>query len=132
MYISKFTDYAFRVLVYLATNNERLCTVDEIAKNLSVSENHMKKIVHRLAKGDFIKSTKGRSGGIKLAFQPEEINLASVIIYCDEISNVMDCKKDSTICCYFVVGCKLKKIIDDAVSSFSNEFKKYTLKDLLK
>lgn len=33
MYLSKFTDYSFRALVYLAENRDKLCTVEELAKN---------------------------------------------------------------------------------------------------
>ena len=130
MHISKFTDYAFRSLIYLAINDDKLCKIDEMAKDLFVSENHIKKIVHKLAKGNFIKSIKGRTGGIKLAMKPEDINLSSVILYCDEISNVIDCKKNNNLCCYYS-NCKLKNIIYDATEVFKNEFEKYTLKDLI-
>ncbi len=131
MYISRFTDYAFRSLMYLALNNENLCTVDELSKALSISENHIKKIVHKLAKGNFINSTKGRAGGIKLARNPEDINLADVIIFCDELNDVVKCSKENNSCSYLKNGCKLKKIIDNSVIAFTNEFKRYTLKDIL-
>ena len=43
MQLSKFTDYSFRALIYLAENENKLCTIDEIAKNLNISEHHLKK-----------------------------------------------------------------------------------------
>ena len=54
MQLSKFTDYAFRVLIYLANNSEKLSTVEELAVELNASEHHIKKVVHKLAKTDFI------------------------------------------------------------------------------
>ena len=36
MYLSKFTDYSFRALVYLAENRDKLCTVEELAKKLEI------------------------------------------------------------------------------------------------
>ena len=41
MQLSKFTDYSFRALVYLAQNQDRLCTVEELAKILHSSEHQM-------------------------------------------------------------------------------------------
>lgn len=131
MYISKFTDYAFRSLIYLALNQEKLCTVDELAETLKVSQNHIKKIVHKLAKGSFIYSIKGRTGGIRLAHKPEDINLAEVILYCDELNNVIECSKNSNNCTFIKGGCKLKPVIDNAINAFLEEFKNYTLKDIL-
>lgn len=131
MYISSFTDYAFRALMYLAINNEKLSTVEELSKALNISENHIKKIVHKLAKGGFINSIKGRTGGIKLAKNPDDINLADVIIFCDELNEVIKCFKGEVSCSYLENGCKLRKIIDDSVDVFKSEFRKYTLKDIL-
>lgn len=43
MNLSKFSDYAFRILIYLAKNGDKLCTVEELASNLEISEHHLKK-----------------------------------------------------------------------------------------
>ena len=43
MQLSKFSDYSFRALIYLAHHSDELCTVDELAKALNTSEHHMKK-----------------------------------------------------------------------------------------
>ena len=45
MQISKFTDYAFRSLIYLAKNEDDIATVEKLAKELEVSQHHMKKAV---------------------------------------------------------------------------------------
>ena len=66
MYLSKFTDYSFRLLIYLAKNNNDLCKVEDIARDLSISEHHLKKVVQKLGKTEYIVSLKGRSGGLKL------------------------------------------------------------------
>ena len=50
MQLSKFTDYTFRVLIYMAKHQEKLCTVEQLAAELEVSEHHLKKVIHRLAK----------------------------------------------------------------------------------
>ena len=47
MNISKFSDYAYRTLIYLAKNEDKLCTVEELSKKLFISEHHLKKIVQK-------------------------------------------------------------------------------------
>ena len=79
MQLSKFTDYSFRALIYLAENENKLCTIDEIAKNLNISEHHLKKIINKLAKTEYIISIKGRNGGLKLGISPSLINLGSIL-----------------------------------------------------
>ena len=69
MQLSKFSDYSFRALIYLAKHSEKLCTVDELANELNTSEHHMKKVIHHLGKTDYIVSIKGRTGGLKLRFK---------------------------------------------------------------
>ena len=41
MQLSKFTDYAFRSLIYLAKNTDENATVDKLAENLEVSTDYL-------------------------------------------------------------------------------------------
>lgn len=59
MQLSKFTDYAFRALIYLAKNKEENLTVDILAKELEISSHHLKKVINKLAKTEYIISLKG-------------------------------------------------------------------------
>ena len=78
MQLSKFSDYSFRALIYLAKHTDQLCTVEELATALNTSEHHMKKVIHQLAKTEYITSIKGRGGGLKLSKNPSDINLGEV------------------------------------------------------
>ncbi|MGL5085138.1 MAG: RrF2 family transcriptional regulator, partial [Clostridium sp.] len=103
MYLSKFTDYSFRALIYLAVNREKLCTVEELAQNLDVSEHHLKKVIHKLAKTEYITSIKGRSGGLKLGLEPKDINLGEVLKITEDNLNIAECfNKENT--CPFITG----------------------------
>ncbi len=66
MYVSKFTDYSYRILIYLAQNENNLITIDEISKELGISLNHTKKIIWELGKKNIVTTTKGRRGGINV------------------------------------------------------------------
>ncbi|WP_300385405.1 Rrf2 family transcriptional regulator [Clostridium sp.] len=132
MYLSKFTDYSFRTLVYLAENKEKLATVEQLAKTLDVSEHHLKKVVHKLAKTGLIMSMKGRCGGLRLVLNPEDINLGKVLLITEDNLNIAKCFNEESYCPFRKKGCKLRCIMNESLNAFLNQFSKYTLKDLLK
>jgi Rrf2 family transcriptional regulator, nitric oxide-sensitive transcriptional repressor len=131
MYLSKFTDYSFRALVYLAENKDKLSTVEQLAKTLDVSEHHLKKVVHKLAKTGLIMSMKGRTGGLRLVLNPEDINLGDVLLITEDNLNIAKCFNEEGYCPFRGNDCKLRCIMDESLKAFLNEFSKYTLKDLL-
>ena len=130
MQISKFSDYAFRALIYLAHNADKLCTVEELAEKLETSPHHMKKVVHKLASTEYVISLKGRTGGLRLGLPPEEINLGEVLTFTEENLNLFECFGHNT-CPLLSGGCKLKAISHTALSKFIKEFSAYTLADIL-
>ena len=130
MQISKFSDYAFRALIYLAHNADKLCTVEELAEKLKTSPHHMKKVVHKLASTDYIVSLKGRTGGLRLGLSPAEINLGKVLTFTEENLNLFECFSHTD--CPLIAGCcNLKTISHAALSKFINEFSAYTLADII-
>ena len=131
MQLSKFTDYAFRALIYLAKNSEENLTVDILAKNLEISSHHLKKVINKLAKTEYIISLKGRNGGLKLGLDPKEINLGKVLLLTEENLNRVECMSLSGTCPLVNEECKLKGIISKSLDEFVNEMSKYTLKDII-
>ena len=59
MKLTTFSDYTLRVLMFLALNRERLATIPEIAAAYDISENHLMKVVHQLARSGVIESVRG-------------------------------------------------------------------------
>ena len=131
MQLSKFTDYAFRALIYLASNSEKTIIVEDLAVDLNISKDHLKKVVQKLAKTDYIISTKGRNGGLRLGLKPEEINLGEVIKLTEENLNLVQCMNSPGLCPLIARGCKLKGILSDSLEKFIEEMGKYTLEDIL-
>lgn len=131
MQLSKFTDYAFRALIYLAKNSEENLTVDILSKELDVSSHHLKKVINKLAKTEYIISLKGRNGGLKLGLDPQEINLGKVLLLTEENLNIVECMSMSGTCPLVSEECKLKGIISKSLDGFISEMSKYTLKDII-
>lgn len=130
MYLSKFTDYSFRLLIYLAKSNDDLCRVEDIAQELNISEHHLKKVVQKLGKTEYIVSLKGRSGGLKLGKEPKDINLGQVLLFTEDNLNIAECFSNRNGC-NLDKGCKLKVVMKDALNEFTNKFDEYTLEDVL-
>ena len=131
MYLSKFTDYSFRILMYLGNNPDKLSTVDELSSILDLSTHHVKKIVYKLSKNNYISSLKGRNGGIKLGMDPKDINLAKLLEITEDNLDILECFSIENNTCSLNNCCKLKPIINDALESFKLELSKYTLDDIL-
>ncbi len=131
MQLSKFTDYTFRVLIYMATHQEELYTVEQLAAQLEVSEHHLKKVIHKLAKTEYLISIKGRSGGLKLGLPPEEINLGEVLKVTEDNLCIVECIKSEMNCNFMTQECKLKGIIKESLHQFIEVFSRYTLADIL-
>ena len=131
MYLSKFTDYSFRILMYLGNNPDKLSTVDELSSILDLSTHHVKKIVYKLSKNNYISSLKGRNGGIKLGMDPKDINLGKLLEITEDNLDILECFSIENNTCSLNNCCKLKPIINDALESFKLKFSEYTLADIL-
>ena len=131
MYLSKFTDYSFRILMYLGNNPDKLSTVDELSSILGLSTHHVKKIVYKLSTNNYILSLKGRNGGIKLGMDPKDINLGKLLEITEDNLDILECFSIENNTCSLNNCCKLKPIINDALESFKLELSKYTLDEIL-
>lgn len=131
MQINKYTDYSFRVLIFLGIKKEELATIDEIFNAYEISRSHLVQVVHGLAKEGFIESIQGRSGGIRLAKPVEEINLKDVLVKMETNFYLAECF-DSSGYCKITPACILKDVLQEAGKAFLDVLEKYTLADLLK
>lgn len=128
MRLTKHTDYAFRVLIYLASMPaDRLSTVQEIAEKFDVSRSHVMKIVHKLAGAGLIQASRGQHGGLKLGRPKEAINLRQVIELMEATLTPVNC--DDPVC-LIRKNCTLKNILFEAQRLFLEHVGQYTLADL--
>jgi len=131
MQLTLYTDYSFRVLLYLGVNRDRLCTIAEISERCAATHNHLVKVVHNLGREGYIQTMRGRTGGIKLKKEPEEIKLTD-IIRCTEVNlNIAECLRENNTC-HITEVCKIKNVFEEAQSQFIQTLDRYTVADLLK
>ena len=131
MQLTKHTDYALRVLMYLAHKGEALSTIREISELYGLSENHIMKIVNRLAKLGYVTTLRGKGGGLRLARAPERINVGEVVRHTEETLYVVECLAGNYAGdCGLAASCRLKSVLLDAQKAFFAELDRHTLKDL--
>ena len=127
MRLTRYTDYALRVLIHLGAQPDRICSIAEIARGYGISQNHLMKVAHDLGKAGYVEGVRGRSGGIRLARPPETINVGAVVREMEEGFDLVECDT-----CTIAPACELTRILDEALAAFMNVLDRYTLADLLK
>ncbi|ANK75113.1 MULTISPECIES: Rrf2 family transcriptional regulator [Ensifer] len=126
MRLTKYTDYAMRLMIYLGSQPTGLSSIREISDTFSVSQNHMMKVVQDLANAGFLEAVRGRNGGIRLARAANEINLGALLRHTEELSDLIDCRG-----CRIAPACSLPSVLSEATAAFVAVFDKYTLADLV-
>ncbi len=132
MLLTYYTDYSLRVLMYLGVHRGRRINISEIAESYGISRNHLVKVVHNLARGGFVKSYRGKGGGIELARDPAKINVGQVVRYTEGPPRPVECFDAERNRCVITNACDLAKVIAEACDNFYATLGRYTLADLLK
>jgi len=131
MQLTRFTDYSLRVLVYLASNRGRLCTIAEIAGCYDISENHLTKVVSHLAASGYIGTVRGKGGGMALARDPTLINIGEVVRDCEDNMDIVECFNAERRSCPLLPGCTLKSVLSEARKNFLSTLDAYNLQQML-
>lgn len=130
MRLTTMTDYAMRLLMYVAHNPERLCTIAEIAEAYGISESHLMKVTHRLGQAGFLETVRGKGGGMRLAAAPPEINLGRVVREIEPDFALVECFAPGSSCALNSY-CRLAGIVDGALQAFLTHLDGFTLADLV-
>ena len=130
MKLTSFTDYTLRVLMYLALAPDRLATIQGIADAYQISENHLMKVVHHLAKSGVVESVRGKGGGIRLALPPEKIRIGRVVKEAEGPGPIVECFSDHDTC-RITPSCKLAGVLARAFTALYDSLDQYTLADLI-
>lgn len=130
MRISKVTSHALRVLQDCAAAAPEPVRAAEIADRQRITEYNVQKIVAVLAQAGFLKTTRGRNGGIRLAVRPEEINLGKLIRVTEQPNVEADCFGD--VDCALRPMTPINRIFDEAYRGFVGVLDQYSLADLMR
>jgi Rrf2 family nitric oxide-sensitive transcriptional repressor len=129
MHLTRFTDNALRCLTYLALHPGETETVGTIARRMALSEDHLVKVVQRLAHLGYVETMRGRGGGVRLIVEPKHINVGAVVRQTEENFRLVECFDEQTNTCPIAPCCGLAPALDEALKAFLEVLDRYTLED---
>ena len=131
MRITKRTNIAIRLLMFCAVNPDRLVTKAEIAERCNISETHLAQIVNRLGQMGFLRTQRGRTGGVTLARPMADISVGDVFRKLEESVPVAECFADVDNTCPLTEACRLRHALSEAVEAFYARLDEVTLDALV-
>jgi len=128
--LTSYTDYAFRTLIALACVAPEKLTAGEISESYGISLNHLLKVVQKLAELGYVETTRGKSGGIRLAVDPKALTLGAVVRHMEPELGLVACLRKDEPYCAITPACNLKAILSDATTQFLATLDQRTLADV--
>ena len=132
MRLTTYTDYALRLLMYVAVKDNGLATISEVAAGYGISKNHLMKVAHQLGLAGYVETVRGRSGGLRLAKPPEAIGLGDVVRHTEQDMALVPCFNPADKSCAIRSCCDLRHALQRAGAAFLEVLDGYTLADLAK
>lgn len=129
MQLTHYTDYGLRVLIFLSLQeDEQRVTITDIAEHFDIPRNHLVKVVHRLGILNYLHTTRGKKGGIRLGQAADQIRIGDVVRQMETKLDIVNCQTPSP--CPIKTQCQLKPILQEAADAFLNVLDQYTIADL--
>lgn len=126
MRLTVFSDYALRILMYLALRPDRFVTISEIADAYRISSNHLMKVTQFLVESEHVTTLRGPRGGLRLARPAAEIKVGHVIRRTEPDMALMPCAD-----CVIRPGCALPNLLDRALCAFMAVLDEQSIADLV-
>jgi Rrf2 family protein len=91
MTFSKTTEYALRILVYMASEKDKLLSSNTLHNHLKIPKKYLQRLMTDLSKNGLIISVKGKYGGYRLAKSTKKIYLSDIIEAVEGFKNTPSC-----------------------------------------
>jgi Rrf2 family nitric oxide-sensitive transcriptional repressor len=129
MRLTQFSDFAWRLLMYVAEQDGQRTTIADAAKANNISRTHLMKVAQRLAQKGFLKPARGRKGGLMLGKPPGAITLGDVLRVTEPDFALVGCMAGGW--CLFAHRCQVPSSLDRALQAFFNVADQQTLANAL-
>lgn len=131
MQLDKFTDYALRILMTLAVRSPDRVPTSQIAALYDLSDHHLSKVATQLVAEGFVRSERGRNGGLTLGRNAELIRIGDVVRAMKRDDPVAECF-GSNKSCLILPACGLRGPLAQAQEAFFATLDRYTLADVVR
>jgi Rrf2 family nitric oxide-sensitive transcriptional repressor len=130
--LTVYTDYALRLLMYLALKDDGLATIKEVAESYAISRNHLMKVAYELGAAGYVETVRGRGGGLRLAKAAATIGLGEIVRHTEPDMALVPCFKPINAPCAIRRCCVLQTALEKARLAFLDVLDGYTLSDLVR
>ncbi|HEX6316149.1 MAG TPA: Rrf2 family transcriptional regulator, partial [Gemmatimonadaceae bacterium] len=96
-----------------------------------MSEDHLLKVVRRLVELGYVRTVRGRRGGVILDRSPADIVIADVVRATEDNLAIVPCFIPGDTSCPLTPSCSLATVLDEALGAFFEALRRKTLADLL-
>ena len=130
MRLTDYTDYSLRVLLYLAVRRDGLSTIQEISEAYGISRNHLMKVVQQLGELGWVKTIRGRNGGLQLAEHTSALTIGEVVRATESDFALVGCfpnEQGERRACVITPQCRLRGALEAARDAFLVELDRYTI-----
>ena len=131
MHLTLRTSLAMRTLMFCAVNPGRIVRRAEIAEACGASENHLAQVIYLLAQNGYLRTIRGRSGGLTLAREPADISVGEVFRRFEKVLPFSDCIGHQEGRCPLAGACRLTCLLSAALEQFYITLDGQSLADLV-
>lgn len=128
MLFTKASDYAVRILCYLANADEAVCRTHLIAEGTGIPESFLAKILGQLSRAGFVRSHRGAHGGFQLSQNDREITMLDVVEAVDGPVAVNLCRGREP--CEYQSRCPIESAWNEAESALRVSLRAHTIAGL--
>lgn len=127
------TSLAMRTLMFCAVNQGRVVRRQEVAEACGASGNHLAQVIHLMAQRGYLRTVRGRAGGLMLARPPAQIGVGEVFRTFEQVLPFTDClsRDGGGESCPLAPFCRLTCLLGEALEAFYSRLDRVTLADLV-
>lgn len=131
MQLNVTTDYAIRIILYLAIKKE-IATSKEIGAAMGIPKNYVLKITHKLVEAGIVERLVGAQGGFLLIRKSGEITLLEIIDIMEPTTRINRCLEADRYCSrYATENCPVRNFYCRLQEGLEKSLAKMTIKKLL-
>jgi Rrf2 family nitric oxide-sensitive transcriptional repressor len=129
--LTYFSDYALRLVLYLAAHPDRVVSVQEVSRAYGVSSHHLVKVARLLIDQRIVTAVRGRRGGLRLCVPPDRLTVGGLVRLTEPHLDIVECFDAEHNTCPIAPACGLKRAFHRARSAFLEVLDEQTIADFL-
>src|SRR5262249_7019111 len=130
MQFTRASDYAVRVLTYLANANGSVSRSPAIAAATSIPESFLAKIVGQLSRSGLVRSHRGAHGGFTLSADARNLTVLEIVEAMEGPLHMDVCATPEP--CVYLDRCEIQHVWADAEASLRESLRSRTIGELAK